>query len=141
MAEASTNGTGELAFPTRIPTGGLVLPCGGALIGDLRPAQLALLLGKVAALVHAEGARWNPAPGSPPSGTGHPVGPRAYATPGRHRGGGGPGRLAAGPLGPVRCAGSMWCWRGSRGGDAAGGAARGWYGGADPGGGRPRRIP
>ena len=60
MAEASTNGTGELAFPTRIPTGGLVLPCGGALIGDLRPAQLALLLGKVAALVHAEGARWIP---------------------------------------------------------------------------------
>ena len=34
------------------------LPCGGVLIGDLKPAQLAMLVSKVATLVHAEGERW-----------------------------------------------------------------------------------
>jgi hypothetical protein len=36
------------------------LPCGGVLIGDLKPAQLAMLVSKTAALVHAEGERWVP---------------------------------------------------------------------------------
>jgi hypothetical protein len=36
------------------------LPCGGVLIGDLKPAQLAMLVSKTAALVHAEGEGWVP---------------------------------------------------------------------------------
>jgi hypothetical protein len=38
--------TGDAPLPTSIPAG-LQLPCPEALIADLRPAQLALLIGKV----------------------------------------------------------------------------------------------
>ena len=36
------------------------LPCGGVAIADLKPAQLAMLVSKVARLVHDEGERWVP---------------------------------------------------------------------------------
>jgi hypothetical protein len=40
--------------PLAIPTDGS-LPCGGVVIADLKPAQLAMLIGKVARLVHDQG--------------------------------------------------------------------------------------
>jgi hypothetical protein len=50
VSVVSTNGQAPViiadVLPTSIPTD-LKLPCGGALIVDLRPAQLALLIGKV----------------------------------------------------------------------------------------------
>jgi hypothetical protein len=54
--EPSTNGhTPPVAIPKDAG-----LPCAGVLIADLRPAQLALLLGKVARLVHDQGKAWVP---------------------------------------------------------------------------------
>jgi hypothetical protein len=47
------------AIPTCIPADG-DLPCRGREIGALTPAQLAMLLAKVASLVHAEGDGWVP---------------------------------------------------------------------------------
>jgi hypothetical protein len=47
------------AIPTCIPADG-DLPCRGQEIGALKPAQLAMLLSKVASLVHAEGDSWVP---------------------------------------------------------------------------------
>jgi hypothetical protein len=46
-------------LPTTIPADG-DLPCRGQEIGALTPAQLAMLLSKVASLVHAEGDGWVP---------------------------------------------------------------------------------
>jgi hypothetical protein len=53
---AATNGG---APPTTIPADG-DLPCRGQEIAALKPAQLAMLLSKVATLVHAEGDGWVP---------------------------------------------------------------------------------
>jgi hypothetical protein len=46
-------------LPTTIPADG-DLPCAGQEITALKPAQLAMLLAKVASLVHAEGDGWVP---------------------------------------------------------------------------------
>jgi hypothetical protein len=46
---------GDAPPPPTIPPG---LPCAGALVVDLRPAQLSLLLGKVDRLAAAQGGRW-----------------------------------------------------------------------------------
>jgi hypothetical protein len=46
VPDVPTPPNGNNVLPTHIPTD-LKLPCGGALIADLRPAQLALLVGKV----------------------------------------------------------------------------------------------
>jgi hypothetical protein len=54
--EPPTNGH---APPVAIPTDA-GLPCGGQVIADLKPAQLAMLVSKVATLAHAEGERWGP---------------------------------------------------------------------------------
>jgi hypothetical protein len=54
--EPPTNGH---APPTVVPKGG-GLPCAGVAIADLKPAQLAMLVSKVARLVHDEGERWVP---------------------------------------------------------------------------------
>jgi hypothetical protein len=43
--------------PTTIPTDS-GLPCGGQVIADLKSAQLAMLISKVARLLHDEGERW-----------------------------------------------------------------------------------
>jgi hypothetical protein len=51
------NGTPPL--PTAIPSDG-DLPCAGQEIATLKPAALAMLIGKVARLAHAEGAGWAP---------------------------------------------------------------------------------
>jgi hypothetical protein len=52
--EAPTNGhTPPLVVPKDAG-----LPCGGVPIVDLKPAQLAMLISKVAALVHDQGERW-----------------------------------------------------------------------------------
>jgi hypothetical protein len=48
---------GHAPPPTVVPKDS-GLPCGGVLIGDLKPAQLAMLVSKTAALVHAEGEAW-----------------------------------------------------------------------------------
>ncbi len=45
--------------PTAIPADG-DLPCRGQEIAALKPAALAMLIAKVAALAHAEGAGWAP---------------------------------------------------------------------------------
>jgi hypothetical protein len=45
--------------PVAIPKDAGV-PCGGVLIGDLKPAQLAMLVSKTARLVHDEGEAWMP---------------------------------------------------------------------------------
>jgi hypothetical protein len=45
--------------PVAIPTDA-GLPCGGQVIANLKPAQLAMLVSKVAAMVHAEGEAWVP---------------------------------------------------------------------------------
>jgi hypothetical protein len=51
--------TGDTPLPTSLPSDG-ALPCAGAEIATLKPAQLAMLVSKVATLVHAEGAGWAP---------------------------------------------------------------------------------
>jgi hypothetical protein len=43
--------------PTTIPEGA-GLPCAGVVIADLKPAQLAMLISKVARLVHDQGEAW-----------------------------------------------------------------------------------
>jgi hypothetical protein len=47
------------ALPTIIPSDG-ELPCAGQEIATLKPAALAMLIGKVATLAHREGAGWAP---------------------------------------------------------------------------------
>jgi hypothetical protein len=54
MPENSPNGA---APPTTIPENSGI-PCGGQEIRTLKPAALAMVLSKVAALAHAEGERW-----------------------------------------------------------------------------------
>jgi hypothetical protein len=54
LETATTNGH---APPMVIPKDA-GLPCGGVVIADLKPAQLAMLVSKTAALVHAEGEAW-----------------------------------------------------------------------------------
>jgi hypothetical protein len=56
--EPSTS-NGHPPPPMVIPKAGS-LPCGGQAIDELKPAQLAMLVAKTAALVHAEGERWVP---------------------------------------------------------------------------------
>jgi hypothetical protein len=46
---------GEPPLPAVIPAG---LPCAGQKIAQLKPAQLAMVVSKVATLAHAEGERW-----------------------------------------------------------------------------------
>jgi hypothetical protein len=48
-----------VAISVAIPTGA-GLPCGGQAISALKPAQLAMLVSKVARLVHDDGDRWVP---------------------------------------------------------------------------------
>jgi hypothetical protein len=55
VAEGSPNG--HAPTPTRIPTAE-GLPCGGALIVALQPAQLSMLIGKVETLAQAKGGPW-----------------------------------------------------------------------------------
>jgi hypothetical protein len=64
LADPSANGAVPangtvVPSPTTIPKDA-GLPCGGVLIGDLKPAQLAMLVSKTARLVHDEGERWVP---------------------------------------------------------------------------------
>jgi hypothetical protein len=58
VSEISETSNGH-AIPTTIPADG-DLPCAGQEIATLKPAQLAMLLAKVASLVHAEGDGWVP---------------------------------------------------------------------------------
>jgi hypothetical protein len=55
----TTPTNGHAPPPVAIPTDA-GLPCAGQVIVDLKPAALSMLIGKVAALVHAEGDRWVP---------------------------------------------------------------------------------
>jgi hypothetical protein len=55
--------TDQAPAPMTIPVDA-GLPCGGVAITALKPAQLAMLVSKVAALVHAEGHAWVPLLGS-----------------------------------------------------------------------------
>jgi hypothetical protein len=48
---------GDRSPPTVVPTNA-GLPCGGQAISALKPAQLAMLVSKVARLVHDDGDRW-----------------------------------------------------------------------------------
>jgi hypothetical protein len=50
---------GDAPPPTTVPTDA-GLPCGGVAIEALKPAQLAMLISKTAALAHAEGEAWMP---------------------------------------------------------------------------------
>jgi hypothetical protein len=50
---------GHTPLPTALPSDG-DLPCAGQEIATLKPAALAMLIGKVARLAHAEGAGWAP---------------------------------------------------------------------------------
>jgi hypothetical protein len=53
------NTNGDALPPTAIPLDS-GLPCGGQAIAALKPAQLAMLISKVARLVQDEGGRWVP---------------------------------------------------------------------------------